>query len=79
MAEGYELANIDTVLLKFRITKNFFSKRGIRLLKHDLKYYLCRGVRFYLDFNDDFYDHSSVVFRSLPTQILKLVYSASRK
>ncbi len=80
VAEGYELANIDTVLLKFRITKNFFSKRGLRLLKHDLKILsLQRKLGFISTLMMIFMIIIRVVFRSLPTQILKLVYSASRK
>ena len=80
VAEGYELANIDKVLLKFRITKNFFSKRGVKLLKHDLKIlHMQKKLGFISSQMMLFMAAIRIVFRALPTQILKLIYSASRR
>ena len=80
IAKGYELANLEDVLLKFRLSKNFYNKRGIRLLKYDFAVLLLMmrsGLTFPVMFI--FILIGRVIIRSLPSYLLKLIYSFSRK
>lgn len=80
VAKGNKLANLDEVLLKFRITENFYSKRGIQLLKHDLSIlFLQRRLGFISILMMIPMFVLRIIFRSLPPYVLKKVYSASRK
>ncbi|MDC3343064.1 glycosyltransferase [Pseudomonadales bacterium] len=79
-AKGYKLSNLKEVLLKFRISDNFYTKRGIRLLKHDFS--VLSLLR-----KSDLISLTMfcslvilrVIFRALPPILLRLSYSVSRR
>lgn len=79
ISKGYEIANIAPVLLKFRVTHDFFSKRGLRLLKHDyaiLRLLLSNGMISPMIFIC--LALSRTILRLLPEKILRMVYGLSR-
>ena len=79
LSKGYELTNMDQALLKFRVTSNFFSKRGLNLLKHDvavLRLLLSyKKISLLLFFVLAFL---RTILRLLPESALRLAYVLSR-
>lgn len=80
IAKGYKLSNLKDVLLKFRISENFYAKRGISLLKNDFlvlllqkKLGLISSLRFIVLLI------LRTMLRFLPISLLRMSYTLSRK
>ena len=79
-AKGFKFANIDEILLKFRISDNFYRKRGIGLIKNDYLVLLIMIRAGFISFPMfTIILIARTVFRALPPFLLKLSYSLSRK
>ena len=77
---GYKLDNLERVLLRFRLSDDFYHKRGWGLLQHDIAIlklqlelgYIGRGLFLMLLM-------FRCMFRGLPRQLLQIVYAISRR
>ena len=80
IAKDYKLANLKEVLLKFRISKNFYAKRGISLLKNDFSVLLLQKRSGLLSsFMFIVLLILRAILRFLPISLLRLSYTLSRK
>lgn len=79
-AAGYKLDNLEATLLQFRLTENFYQKRGWALFRHDVEIlklqlglgYINQGWFLLLLM-------CRCVLRGLPKQLLHIVYAVSRR
>jgi amylovoran biosynthesis glycosyltransferase AmsE len=80
VSKGYKLENLKDVLLKFRISKNFYTKRGISLLKNDFSVLLLqKKLGLISSFMFIVLLILRMIFRFLPLTLLRLSYTLSRK
>ena len=79
-SKGFILDNLQDVLLDFRITEDFLSKRGRRLLQYDYSVLmLMRELRFISLTLFGLMIIARTILRISPAFILKLSYSISRR
>ena len=77
---GIKLESLKDVLLKFRISKNFYTKRGISLLKNDFSVLLLqKKLGLISSFMFIVLLILRMIFRFLPLTLLRLSYTLSRK
>ncbi|MBY8044187.1 glycosyltransferase [Vibrio fluvialis] len=77
-SQGYVFGNINLPLLKFRVSKDFFKKRGFAKAKNDFNAKIYAIKKLHLPKSYFFYALAIFILRVLPSNVQKIVYKKLR-